>query len=258
MKLPNLSLLIVLIAIFGIVMSSSEFIKQELEDKSIEISEDEILSLRNSIGKLIDTTTFPTNFKHEGEINERPVIGIFTQTLNDSSDYMMAVYVKFAESAGARVVPINWRAPDEEIAAITEKINGLILPGGSPRLLNKDGTLTEYARKGSVAFNKVKEMNEKGIYMPVWGVCLGLQEIMAIEAPYPDTIQLNKINASDIVSNVDIKEEYKKSKLFKRMPDHLFNALKSGKIAYNHHHSGVLPETMNKYDSLKEYYNLGT
>ena len=48
-------------------------------------------------------------FKGEGHINkanERPIIDIWTQPTNDTHLYIVATYVKFAEMAGARVIPL--------------------------------------------------------------------------------------------------------------------------------------------------------
>ena len=55
-------------------------------------------------------------WKHKIDTNQRPVIGILTQTLekdmrNDTrfenyTSYIMSSYVKFMEESGAQVVPI--------------------------------------------------------------------------------------------------------------------------------------------------------
>ncbi|KAG7251842.1 hypothetical protein CRUP_000628, partial [Coryphaenoides rupestris] len=46
------------------------------------------------------------------------------------SSYIAACYVKYVESAGARVVPIRINLSDEEYVRIFNSINGLLLPGG--------------------------------------------------------------------------------------------------------------------------------
>ncbi|CAB1353214.1 unnamed protein product, partial [Coregonus sp. 'balchen'] len=46
------------------------------------------------------------------------------------SSYIAASYVKYLESAGARVVPIRINRTDEEYEKIFNSINGLLLPGG--------------------------------------------------------------------------------------------------------------------------------
>ena len=66
---------------------------------------------------------------------QTPVIGIFTQTCNEDGidhfeSYIAASYVKFVEMSGAQVVPIYAFAPQEEIAALLPKLNGVLFPGG--------------------------------------------------------------------------------------------------------------------------------
>jgi gamma-glutamyl hydrolase len=70
--------------------------------------------------------------------NDSPIIGIVSQPLDDSmvndprfdgtSSYIMTAYVKFMESAGARVVPLIVDKPAElEKLAV---LDGVLLPGG--------------------------------------------------------------------------------------------------------------------------------
>lgn len=69
------------------------------------------------------------------------------------------------EIAGARVVPLVQGEPEAVTLAKLSKINGVLFPGG-------DG---EYLEFGRFIFNQLKEYNDKGIYYPAWGTCLGFQ-----------------------------------------------------------------------------------
>ena len=83
---------------------------------------------------------FEEFLENNDDNNEEPVIGILTQTLEDFmhdderfdgyKSYIMASYVKFMESSGARVVPI---INEETFDQINDKINhvdGILFPGG--------------------------------------------------------------------------------------------------------------------------------
>ena len=73
-------------------------------------------------------------------MNKQPVIGILSQTLeiemrNDSrfanyTSYIMGAYVKYIEASGARVVPIIWGEPEEDILEKLKHIDGVLFPGG--------------------------------------------------------------------------------------------------------------------------------
>ena len=188
--------------------------------------------------------------------NERPIIGIWTQPRNATTGYIVAAYVKFVEMAGARVIPLNCNDTDENLINLVTQINGVIYPGGETILLNDDGSYTDYARKGKLVLDKIKEMNDKGIYYPVWGICLGFQEITVIEAPYPDVFQRYKFNSSNVANNVTFVEGIAESKMYRNLPKYLLDALQTENITYNHHHDGVYPEVYKKFPELQQYYVL--
>ena len=82
---------------------------------------------------------------------------------------------------------------DENLVDLTSQINGVIYPRGGVELNCKNGSQTEYSRKGKVVLDKIKQMNDNKIHFPVLGICLEMQEITVIEAPYPDVLQKKKI-----------------------------------------------------------------
>jgi hypothetical protein len=63
-----------------------------------------------------------------------PVIGILTQ---EDPIYLAASYVKYLESAGARVVPILHTQPINQLTALFGKINGFLIPGGGVDIASK-------------------------------------------------------------------------------------------------------------------------
>ncbi|EMP25394.1 Gamma-glutamyl hydrolase [Chelonia mydas] len=100
-----------------------------------------------------------------GGSNERPIIGIlaqecdFTSFSRFGSSYIAASYVKFLESAGARVVPIRLNRSEEEYDKIFQSINGVLFPGGGVDLKT-----SEYSRIARIFYNKALKnftQNEK-------------------------------------------------------------------------------------------------
>ena len=71
-------------------------------------------------------------------LNYRPIIGILAQTTvsPNSTTYIGASYVKFLESAGARVVPIFIDRKDSYYENMFQHTNGLLLPGGGVSIIN--------------------------------------------------------------------------------------------------------------------------
>ncbi|OXB72425.1 UNVERIFIED_CONTAM: hypothetical protein H355_015660 [Colinus virginianus] len=99
------------------------------------------------------------------EPNERPIVGILSQECHFDefhkfgSSYIAASYVKFLESAGARIVPIRLNLSDEEYDKIFHSINGVLFPGGGVDLKT-----SEYSRVAKIFYHKALEnftKNEK-------------------------------------------------------------------------------------------------
>lgn len=135
---------------------------------------------------------YEDNDSQRANLNYRPVIGILTQPsawpkFFDSEDfsYIAASYVKFLESAGARVVPIKYNLNQTELMKIFQNINGLLLPGGGADLFKLKGdkfdNFTDFFQSGNYLLTLAKNANDHGEYFPVWGTCLGF-EMMILSA----------------------------------------------------------------------------
>ncbi|KAH9779199.1 gamma-glutamyl hydrolase 2 [Citrus sinensis] len=75
----------------------------------------------------------------DSKLNYRPVIGIVTHPgdgasgrLNNATNasYIAASYVKFVESAGARVIPLIYNEPEDVLFEKLELVNGVLYTGG--------------------------------------------------------------------------------------------------------------------------------
>jgi len=104
----------------------------------------------------------------EKQLNNYPIIGIFTQPSTSSDPncegnclYLAASYVKQMESAGARVVPINYYADKEELDHLFESLNGFLFPGGG----------ASFPSSAQYIFDKTKEANDNDDFMPVSVFC---------------------------------------------------------------------------------------
>ncbi|KAK6777128.1 hypothetical protein RDI58_023845 [Solanum bulbocastanum] len=142
-------------------------------------------------------------------LNYRPVIGIVSHPgdgasgrLNNSSDvsYIAASYVKFAEMAGARVIPIIYTEPPEIINQKLNLVNGIIFTGG----WSKKGLYFEVV-KG--IFEKVLEKNDAGEHFPLLAICLGFELLTMIISK--DNNILEEFSASHQASTVQFVENIK-------------------------------------------------
>lgn len=107
-----------------------------------------IIQRSNSINHDLEENEEVTNFnkstnieKYEMILNERPTIGILAQECFPdyppeicNTSYIAASYVKYIESAGARVVPVLINQEEDYYQTIFNSTNGLLIPGGSVSL----------------------------------------------------------------------------------------------------------------------------
>lgn len=105
-----------------------------------------------------------------------PVIGVLTQA---DRPYIAASYVKYLESAGARVVPILHISSIDDITAMFKKLNGFFIPGGGanlaserdhavcPRVMQIDFSDPFMVAAGHMV-SLARQANANGDYFPVW------------------------------------------------------------------------------------------
>lgn len=123
-------------------------------------------------------------------VNDRPIIGVLTQPLTNDfkndprfagkSSYIMASYINILESAGARTVPLIYDADLNSQLSKIDHLNGVFYCGG--------GAGGAYDVFGKAVYDYSKDKNDKGTYLPVWGTCLGFENLAMFSSDDSDTV----------------------------------------------------------------------
>jgi len=97
--------------------------------------------------------------------NDRPIIGILSAPSDDhpGMSEFSASYVKWLESAGARVAPVRYDLPQAELKSILSSLNGLLFTGGDQSL----NAGTPYFETAKFIFDIAVAMNTAGDHFPV-------------------------------------------------------------------------------------------
>nr|XP_005288158.1 gamma-glutamyl hydrolase-like isoform X2 [Chrysemys picta bellii] len=191
-----------------------------------------------------------------GGSNEKPIIGIlaqecdFTSFHRFGSSYIAASYVKFLESAGARVVPIRLNRSEEEYDKIFQSINGVLFPGGGVDLKT-----SEYSRTARIFYNKALKANDKGDYFPVWGTCLGYEELTYLTS---GEILLTWTNTEDFAFPLNFTTAAKDSRMFKNFPDDLLQKLATESLTAHFHHWSLSVQNFTQNAKLRNFYKVLT
>lgn len=187
--------------------------------------------------------------------NDKPVIGVLAQEarspLPNQTAYIAASYVKFLESAGARVVPVMIDQTLEEYRTLFNSINGILLPGGAVSLVSSG-----YARAAKIFYDLAIEAKQKGDYFPVWGTCLGFEQLAYLTVDNLNKTVLTRTNTTAVSLPLNFTQDAKGSRMFKDFPVELMEALATEPLTDNSHTWSVTTETYNTLEELKKFYKV--
>jgi gamma-glutamyl hydrolase len=192
-----------------------------------------------------------------GTINDRPIIGVFTQpTTSTEGDcggdclYIAASYIKYLESAGGRVVPINYHASNEELDKIFSSVNGLFFTGGD----------AEFPNQAQYIYDKVIAANKAGDFFPLWGTCMGFEWLMMSQSrnvAILDPKDGGQMDSYNISMSLNMTASSKRSHLFADATKNgIYEILENDPVTMNNHHYGIYPSTFEATDSLKSFFNV--
>lgn len=186
--------------------------------------------------------------------HDRPVIGILSQpyTGEANTHYIAASYVKYLESAGARVVPIPFNSNSTYLATLFKGLNGVLLPGGGTPL-SADQPFYKTAR---FFHDAAIAAHANGDYFPIWGTCLGF-ELMAIMAADDHSILVTGLDSQNLPIPLELTPLAATSRMLgKDAPQHLVHAMATQDITMNNHQAGVTPDTWSKNAKLSAMFNV--
>ncbi|XP_076864672.1 gamma-glutamyl hydrolase [Brachyhypopomus gauderio] len=190
------------------------------------------------------------------DLNYRPIIGILAQeNLDDDpyaqgSSYIAASYVKYLESAGARVVPIRIYGTEEDYTKIFYEINGLLLPGGDVDLQKSN-----FSRVAKIFYELAIKANDASDYFPIWGTCQGFQQLTVLTS---NKNLLTLTNTKAVALPLTFVPGSQNSRLFRSFPKDLFLSLSEENITSNFHSWSLSVQNYTRNSKLKRFYKVLT
>ncbi|XP_037312333.2 gamma-glutamyl hydrolase [Pungitius pungitius] len=186
--------------------------------------------------------------------NDQPVIGILAQEIRvpkpNQTAYVAASYVKFLESGGARVVPVMLDQTLEEYKRVFYSINGILLPGGRASIVS-----SAFQRASQIFYELAIEANNRGDYFPLWGTCLGFEQLFYLTS-FKTT--LSRTNTSGVALPLSFTNESRDSRLLRGFPAGLLVALASEPLTEHSHKFGVAVSTHRADEELRRFYRVLT
>jgi gamma-glutamyl hydrolase len=186
------------------------------------------------------------------DVNNRPIIGILAQPTSDQKrSYIAASYVKWIESAGARVVPINYSWSFDKHKDIFGKVNGILFPGGGVALTNT----SRYMEVMKLYFDLTVEANKRGDYTPLWATCLGF-EAVAILAAKDYSLLHTGFDSWNLSLPLEYSASYKDSKMLGSAPQDVLEILEHQAVTLNNHVAGVTTSRWDNNKNLNAFFKV--
>ncbi|CDW89850.1 peptidase c26 family protein [Stylonychia lemnae] len=216
-------------------------------------------SFSQSKAESLSSQTYNVAAEDRKVVNNFPVIGVLTQPLNDEqltdpdnryekySSYMRKSYVDYLEASGARVVPLIYGSgnDDAELAKI-DKLQGVFYCGGTA------GQQT-YKDFGKRIFDKVRDLNDKGVFLPIWGTCLGFQGISSFAATNPKVLE--SYDSQNDLYAMKFAVDPSQTRMYRAMGNDAY-LFEQNKIQFNFHKWGISPAKFQSDKGLKDFYTV--
>jgi gamma-glutamyl hydrolase len=188
--------------------------------------------------------------------NARPIVGVMAQpTYADPQykglgrTYLAAGYVKWLESAGARVVAIQYDLPRNDLISLLQSINGVVFPGGELFLPG-----SYYQNVSQFIYDWATRENDAGNYFPLWGTCQGFEQ-MAIMASGDEHI-LSHFEAENMTLALSFTPVAQHSRLFGSMDKRIVEIFRTQPIAQNLHELGLSPVSYNQHERMRTTWDV--
>jgi gamma-glutamyl hydrolase len=137
-------------------------------------------------------------------------------------------------------VPLRFTAPPAELQALFTQVNGLLLPGGLTSITN-----STFASAAQLLVALALDANAHGDTFPVWGTCLGFEQLMVYTSGHPNSTVgvLSPVEAEDVFLDLDFFPGALSASLLAAAPPDVVAVLRKGNVTINMHQWGVLNAT---------------
>eukprot|EP00933_Yihiella_yeosuensis_P064150 TRINITY_DN6748_c0_g1_i3.p1 TRINITY_DN6748_c0_g1~~TRINITY_DN6748_c0_g1_i3.p1 ORF type:complete len:271 (-),score=24.89 TRINITY_DN6748_c0_g1_i3:965-1777(-) len=189
-----------------------------------------------------------------------PIIGILTvpmaepcatflnrSQLSDASSgegsCFNAMYAKYVEAAGGRVVPIVYDFSDTELSKVFHSVNGILFTGGG--ILPGDPGRAQYMHAAGLLLNLAITAKAAGDHVPVWGTCMGIQTLSTLIAKNKSVVERYAFDSEMLSLPLEFTSDAQQSRLLgnSSLPPRIKQLLTTENITSNLHHDGVTPES---------------
>jgi len=174
----------------------------------------------------------------------------YYQVCGDS--YIASSHIRWLKRFGVKILPIPYKT--KNFKSYMGKINGLYFPSGGAFA----GTQKEYYNCCKKFLQLAMKENDKGNHFPIWGGCMGMQQLMIIADGHDDLEHLlQRFDSFDnLLSTLDFTSDGLKSRMVRRISDKELKKLSTKECTLNNHKMGLSPLKFEKHKNLDKFYKI--
>jgi len=174
----------------------------------------------------------------------------YYQVCGDS--YIASSHIKWLQKFRIKILPIPYTTKD--FKGYMCRINGLYFPSGGAFA----GTQKAYYNCCKKFLKLAMKENDKGNHFPIWGGCMGMQQLMIIADGHDDLEKLlTKFDSfNNLLSTLKLTDEGLKSKMMRRAREAEVKKLVTKNCTLNNHKMGISPNRFKKHTNLSKFYKI--
>lgn len=190
---------------------------------------------------------------------KNPCIGIITVPLSPDKKYykvcgdgyISTAHIAMLKRVGLGVIAIPYTTNRHEY--YMDRINGLYFPSGGVFA----GHNEEYFACCKKFMHLAMQRNDNGIHFPIWGACMGMQQMMII-ADGKDNLDLLEYFDSfeNLLLTLEFPSDPRKTQLLKDVSSSLLLKLQSEPCTMNNHKMGLSPDTFLKNKRISSIFRI--
>lgn len=168
------------------------------------------------------------------------------------SSYVNSSHIDWLKSQNIGIIGIPYYS--KNLNKYVKRVHGIYLPSGT--IGSKPQPEYYYAVKKLMKL--AKRENDLGNYFPVWGVCMGFQQMIIAQDgrdKYKDFLQKFKAY-DDLYLPLELMEEGKNARIFSLYSKDQINNMEIKNVSLHNHMMGISPSVFKRNKNLSKFYKI--
>ena len=199
-------------------------------------------------------------FNKTNKNKKRLVVGIISVPLTPGKkyfsvcgdSYIATSHISWLKRQGIKVIAIPYTT--KKFNYYMRRINGLYFPSGGEFA----GTQKAYYQCCKKFVKLAMKQNDKGHYFPIWGGCMGMQQMMIIADEHDDLKHLlTRFDSfKNLMERLHLTPEGHRSRMIRYMNAKITRKIEKKCCTLNNHKMGISPAKFKTHKNLDNFYKI--